>query len=153
MTARDYKPEPPEQIEPEELVGRRTLPTTTPQLPPQQQQQLRPPSSPPDDNIETERENSPASSVKNLRVCKSPPTERDKDCIKRPSSVENASPTPAQSECGASDMSIHNNSNNLVAPVICNRLPSPLNCEPVPGPSNMPPVQQVPLVKKIQQRY
>lgn len=72
---------------------------------------------------------------------------------KRPCSVENVTP-PASSDCGASDMTIHN-SNNLTATCssinpttssICSRLSSPLNCEPLPGPSNLPPVQQVPLV-------
>lgn len=71
----------------------------------------------------------------------------------RPCSVENVTP-PVSSDCGASDMTIHN-SNNLTATCssinpatssICSRLSSPLNCEPLPGPSNLPPVQQVPLV-------
>lgn len=72
---------------------------------------------------------------------------------KRSGSVENITP-PASSDCGASDMTIHNSnnltatcsSNNPTTSSICSRLPSPLNCEPLPGPSNLPPVQQVPLV-------
>nr|XP_023019928.1 zinc finger and SCAN domain-containing protein 12-like [Leptinotarsa decemlineata] len=140
---REYKPL-PEQLEPKELTTRRAV---TP------------------DEME-ESQHSP-SSVQNLRICKSP-LERDRDRDrdrerdrerdkvkdeKRSPSVENT-PLPASSDCGASDMTIHN-SNNLAAtcssisqPPICSRLPSPLNCEPLPGPSNLPPVQQVPLSLK-----
>lgn len=167
-----------------------TTPSTIQQQPQQQQpqalvQQPRPSSAPrpPPSPDEIEAQDSP-SSVQNLRVCRSPlpalpPSssssllERDRDrdrsmllergdsreSIRRPSSVEDVSP-PVSSDCGASDMSIHNNSNSMVGggggcsttPInnpapICSRLPSP-NCEPLPGPSNMPPVQQVPLSLK-----
>ncbi|XP_071055551.1 zinc finger protein 284-like [Onthophagus taurus] len=70
----------------------------------------------------------------------------------RPESVEgDRSESPAE-ECRPSDMSMHNNGNNVSCTTTsatvgtpCNRIPSPINSEPLPGPSNLPPVQQVPL--------
>lgn len=136
---REYKPS-PEQMDPTELVSRKTRPITP-------------------EEKEEPQQHSP-SSVQNLRICKSPSErDRDRDTIrerekdkekeeKRPSSVENV----PSSDCGASDMTIHH-SNSLAAtcssvipPGICRKLSSPLNSEPLPGPSNLPPVQQVPLV-------
>ncbi|RZB40347.1 BTB and/or BASP1 domain containing protein [Asbolus verrucosus] len=142
---REYKQE-PEQTEPTELVGRRQ-----PAPQPQHQAQRQPSRSPSVD--ENERLQASQSPVQNLRVCRSPPEQEGEP--KRPPSPENTRniASPVAADCGPSDMSIHSNSNNMVAscstmnaPIICTRLPSPLGGEPLPGPSNMPPVQQVPLV-------
>lgn len=141
---REYKQE-PEQTEPTELVGRK------PQN--QQQQQQQSPRSPSvEENERLQSSQSPP--VQNLRICRSPIEDSD---IKRSPSVENTRnvASPITSDCGPSDMSIHSNSNNMVAscsgmnaPIVCTRLSSPLSSEPLAGPSNLPPVQQVPLVSK-----
>ncbi|CAH0553880.1 unnamed protein product [Brassicogethes aeneus] len=164
---RDYKQE-PEQTEPKELVGRRPASSGLQPV----HNQLPRPATPLEDM--DGGQNSPASSVQNLRVCKSPSErererDRDRDSLsgKRPPSAEDTS----SAECGPSDLVIHNNSTTVSVTgtgsgsvclpqpplrtevsnptaVICHRPSSPLNCEPLPGPSNMPPVQQVPLSLK-----
>lgn len=78
------------------------------------------------------------------KMCKTPP--------ERSPSIEPARADTPIEECRPSDMSIHNNGNNVSScsalGAACNRISSPINSEPLPGPSNMPPVQQVPLVSQ-----
>ncbi|XP_076251542.1 uncharacterized protein LOC143190838 isoform X4 [Rhynchophorus ferrugineus] len=118
---REYKPEPPEQTEPEELVNRRppsvgtndpTPPRNSPLAVPQQQQQPPPQQPPP------------------------PPPRQSPEPAPRPPS-QNGSPEPPPPA----------NSFGPPPPITTCRPSPPLNCEPLPGPSNMPPVQQVPLVR------
>ncbi|XP_076251680.1 uncharacterized protein LOC143190838 isoform X13 [Rhynchophorus ferrugineus] len=119
---REYKPEPPEQTEPEELVNRRppsvgtndpTPPRNSPLAVPQQQQQPPPQQPPP------------------------PPPRQSPEPAPRPPS-QNGSPEPPPPA----------NSFGPPPPITTCRPSPPLNCEPLPGPSNMPPVQQVPLSLK-----
>ncbi|XP_044262729.1 zinc finger protein 354A-like [Tribolium madens] len=134
---REYKHTEPEQTEPTELTRRPASHS---------------PSVDENDRLHPSSQSPP---VQNLRVCRSPIDHQENEA-KRPSSPENTRnvSSPVTSDCGPSDMSIHSNSNNMVAacpgmnaPIICTRLPSPIT-EPLPGPSNMPPVQQVPLSLK-----
>lgn len=165
---REYKPF-SEQMEPTELVNRRIAHQTR-TISPDDNEDTQPHSPASVQNLrvcksplerDRERENRDRDRERDSRDRERDNRDRDRDRDrdkivkeeKRPCSVENVTP-PVSSDCGASDMTIHN-SNNLTATCssvnpttssICSRLSSPLNCEPLPGPSNLPPVQQVPLV-------
>lgn len=128
---REYKPEPPEQTEPEELVNRRPPSAGGGSLPPSA-------ASP------TPR-NSPLAPT---LIPQPPPTRQSPEpaSAPRPPS-QNGSPDPPPPPLVPS-------LNSFGPPPasgagVGRPSPPPINCaEPVPGPSNMPPVQQVPLSLK-----
>ncbi|XP_060523987.1 protein bric-a-brac 1-like isoform X2 [Cylas formicarius] len=117
---REYKPEPPEQTEPEELVSRRPAPPS------------------PDASEPTQTRDSP---IVPTPPCKSPDRIMTEPAALKRAPSENGSPEPPGNNFGPPLPITHQQ------PVIC-RSSSPPNCEPLPGPSNMPPVQQVPLSLK-----
>lgn len=76
----------------------------------------------------------------------------------QPDSPDSELGSSVQTNCGANDLSMNNNSTVTscltaalpgglgISSALCPRLPSPQSGEPVAGPSGLPPVQQVPLV-------
>ncbi|XP_050308896.1 zinc finger protein 358-like isoform X2 [Anthonomus grandis grandis] len=117
---REYKPEPPEQTEPEELVNRRppSLDTSDPTPPPR---------------------NSP--------VAPAPPSRQSPEPVPRPPS-QNGSPEPPPVITNAINNNAFGPPPS-VPQCRPSPPPLPLNCDPsLPGPSSLPPIQQVPLSLK-----
>ncbi|CAH1155253.1 unnamed protein product [Phaedon cochleariae] len=138
---REYKPS-PEQLEPKELVTRRSHNQSRPITP---------------EDLPEKPQHSPTAPLQNWRLCKSPADKdtRDKDEERERDKEKEDKQMPPVALDGASECAGVLNSNHLAAacsalgqPAIYSRLASPLDCPSLPGPSNLPPVQQVPLSLK-----